>query len=137
MSDVYDGRNWSPYAPEVTRFLGPPVAGEDCYTAQYAVLDAAADAAVAIKSVSGAGVVEVKPLPPSAMLPGAAAVCFNIYVRAGAALGWPSRAAARRGRGDRRRASAAAGAVLSGPQPRGDATVSENDVAEALAIDAR
>ena len=54
--DVYDGRNWSPYAPEVTRLLGPPVAGEDCYTAQYAVPDAAADAAVAsIQKIAGAG----------------------------------------------------------------------------------
>ena len=44
---------------------------------------AAADAAVAsIKSVAGAGVVEVKFLPPSAMLPGAAAMCFNVYVAA-------------------------------------------------------
>ena len=81
--DVYDGRNWSPYAPEVTQLLGPPVAGEDCYTAQYAVPDAAADAAVAsIQKIAGAGVVEVKFLPPSAMLPGAAALCFNMYVEA-------------------------------------------------------
>ena len=81
--EIYDGRNWSPYAPEVTRLLGPPVAGEDCYTAQYAVADACAEAAVAsIKSVAGAGVVEVKFLPPSAMLPGAAAMCFNVYVAA-------------------------------------------------------
>ena len=28
--ELRDGRNWSPYAPEVTRLLGPPVAGEDC-----------------------------------------------------------------------------------------------------------
>ena len=48
--EVYDGRNWSPYAPEVTRLLGPPVAGEDCYTAQYAVPDAAADAGRGRKS---------------------------------------------------------------------------------------
>ena len=81
--DVYDGRNWSPYAPEVTRLLGPPVAGEDCYTAQYAVPDACAAAAVAsIQKIAGAGVVEVKFLPPSAMLPGAAAMCFNVYVAA-------------------------------------------------------
>ena len=79
-----DGRNWSPYAPEVTRLLGPPVAGEDCYTAQYAVADACAEAAVAsIQKIAGAGVVEVKFLPPSAMLPGAAAMCFNVA--------WPRR----------------------------------------------
>ena len=81
--EIYAGRNWSPYAPEVTRLLGPPVAGEDCYTAQYAVPDAAADAAVAsIQKIAGAGLVEVKFLPPSAMLPGAAAMCFNVYVAA-------------------------------------------------------
>ena len=81
--EFYDGRNWSPYAPEVTELLGPPVAGEDCYTAQYAVADACADAAVAaVQKIAGAGVVEVKFLPPSAMLPGAAAMCFNVYVEA-------------------------------------------------------
>jgi predicted dehydrogenase len=81
--EVYDGRNWTPYPAEVTRLLGPPVAAEDCYTAQYAVAAAAAKAAVAaLKRVAGAGVVEVKFLPPSSMLPGAAAMCFNVYVAA-------------------------------------------------------
>ena len=35
-----------------------------------------------IQKVAGAGVVEVKFLPPSSMLPGAAAMCFNVYVAA-------------------------------------------------------
>ena len=106
--EVYDGRNWSPYAPEVTRLLGPPVAGEDCYTAQYAVPDAAADAAVAsIQKIAGAGVVEVKFPPPSAMLPGAAAdVLQRLRGGAGAGRGfWASSARSRRLAGWRTRGS--------------------------------
>ena len=72
------GRNWTPYPAEVTRLLGPPVAADECYTCQYAVVDAAAaDAVAAVRAAVGGespAVLECKFLPGR--------VCFNVYVAA-------------------------------------------------------
>ena len=89
-----------PYAREVTRLLGPPVAAGDRYTAQYAVPGRPPmPRSRTIKSIAGAGVVEVKKFAAAVgHAPGAAAMCFNMYVAAPAPP-WVLGVGARKGGG--------------------------------------